>query len=113
MPSAPWLAFTCRYASHTTRLAIPNGLTDRASSSPLPSWLTRPVGTTPLLRSSPITEPSSLPPAAPPLSGASVFFLMVLSTCHFPSHHRSDFPRSPSMPVSSSCRLYTGCHYGQ
>lgn len=41
---------------------------------------------TPPLRSTPITEASSLLREAPPLAPASVFFLMVLATCHFPSH---------------------------
>ena len=41
---------------------------------------------TPPLRSTPITEASSLLREAPPLAPASVFFLVVLATCHFPSH---------------------------
>ena len=41
---------------------------------------------TPPLRSTPITEASSLLREAPPLIPASVFFLMVLAICHFPLH---------------------------
>ncbi len=41
---------------------------------------------TPPLRSTSITETSSLLREAPPLVPASVFFLMVLAICHFPSH---------------------------
>ncbi len=62
-----------------------------------------------LLRSPPITEASSLLRAAPPLALASVFFLVVSATCHFPFHPDAKFSRSIPKPVSSSCRRYTGC----
>src|SRR3954452_125445 len=52
-----------------------------------PRRLTALVGRiTPPLRSTSITEVSSLLRATPPLTPASVFFLMVLAICHFPSH---------------------------
>src|SRR5659263_305695 len=43
------------------------------------NWITLP------LRSTLITRASTLLRAAPPLVAASVFFLMVSATCHFPS----------------------------
>jgi hypothetical protein len=68
---------------------------------------------TPPLRSTPITRASALLRAAPPLVSASVFFLAVFATCHFPLHPK----QGSHVPCLSlclrSCRLYTGCHRGR
>ena len=69
--------------------------------------------TMPPLRSSPITGPSSLLRAAPPLCPASVlspswvFHLELL-----PSHRGDRFPRSAQEPGPSSRRLHAGRHLG-
>src|ERR1700691_2633179 len=54
------------------------------------------------LRSTPVTEASSLLRAAPPLVLASVFFLMVSATCHFPLHPE----RSSHVPYRSLYRVH-------
>src|SRR5207244_3435741 len=64
-------------------------------------------------RSSPITEPSSLRRAAPPLRSASVLSpsrLEPLVACPLPSENR--FSRSIRKPGRASRRLHAGCRLG-
>jgi hypothetical protein len=76
-PGAPLLAFTCRYASHTSHLEMSNGLPDDFSSSTrfLPdtrlTTVNKPRRTRPL-RSTPITGASPLLQAGPPARPATV-----------------------------------------
>src|SRR3954452_1541623 len=86
MPAAPRLAFTCWYASHTARFAITYGFAEVRLLIPASRLATLLDWTTLPLRSPLITRASSLLWAAPPLALASVFFLMVSATCHFPFH---------------------------
>lgn len=67
--------------------ALCNAIRLRRCHAAHPRRLTALVGrmTSPL-RSASITEASSLLRTTPPLAPASVFFLMVSATCHFPSH---------------------------
>jgi hypothetical protein len=109
----PWLAFTRLKASQTSRLGILNGFASSTGSSRF--QLARGQGrTTQPLRSSPITGPSSLLRAAPPLRPASVLSpsrLEPLAACPFTSsdvtQHR--FSRSVRKPGRASRRLYAGC----
>ena len=67
---------------------------------------------TPPLRSTLITSASTLLRAAPPLTPASVFLLILTyGVCHlsFPFPSGARFSRSIPKPVLSSCRLYAGC----
>jgi hypothetical protein len=68
--------------------------------------------TTPPLCSTPITGASTLIPVAPPLTGASVFLLVIFTTCRFPKHHQSVLHafRSTAYELRSG-RLYTGCRW--
>ena len=54
------------------------------------------------LRSTPITGASTLLRAAPPLALASVFFLVVSATCHFPFHPE----QSSHVPYQSLYRVH-------
>src|ERR1019366_3141298 len=71
-------------------------------SSPLNGFATLVNRITLPLRSTPITEASSLLRAAPPLALASVFFLVVSATCHFPLHPE----RSSHVPYQSLYRVH-------
>ena len=77
-PAAPLFAFTRLYASHTSHFEIQNGFALFTRLLPFLVDLKIKLTTQPL-RSSSITEPSSLLRAAPPLCPASVLsFLWVL-----------------------------------
>src|SRR6202022_3168854 len=86
-PAAPWLAFTRLKASQTSRFGILNGFASPTGSSRF--QLANGQGrTTQPLRSSPITGPSPLLRAAPPLRPASVLSpsrLEPLAACPFTS----------------------------
>ena len=65
------------------------------------------------LRSSPITEPSLLLRAAPPLCPASVLWsLRFLPLGRLPSHRDDRFSRSIQEPDPASRRLHAGCRSG-
>jgi hypothetical protein len=70
-PATPWFAFTCFYASLTTRLEMSYGFAFVTNSSH--SWLVHAISwTIHPLRSRPITDPSALLRVDPPLCLASV-----------------------------------------
>src|SRR5216683_1541666 len=65
------------------------------------------------LRSSPITEPSSLLQTAPPLCPASVLWsLRILPLGRLPLHRDDRFSRSIQEPDPTSRRLNAGCRPG-
>src|SRR5579884_2283743 len=125
-PGAPLLARTFSHASYTRRLGISNDFTFALvcsiGSSPLgvgswPTWSVRPLG------SSPITGPSQLLRAGPPLPLASVLcrsrFLPLAglplatrgptSPISTGRRYRNDrFSCSLPAPATSSRHLYTG-----
>src|SRR6516165_4690186 len=129
-PGAPLLARTFSHASKMRRLPISNGFTSgpdlTGGSSPSGLAPGRPWSARPL-RSSPITGPSPLLRAVPPLCPASVLCrsqcppLAVLPL----AASRAPLPRSPGRcyrgdrfscsvpaPVTSSRHLYTGHRQG-
>ena len=63
------------------------------------------------LRSTSITEASTLLRVGPPLCSASVLSLSWVLHFEFLPYHRNDrFPRSTQEPDSGSRHLYAGCH---
>src|SRR6516164_1678024 len=125
-PGAPLLARTFSHASKMRRLPISNGFTSgpdlTGGSSPSGLAPGRPWSARPL-RSSPITGPSSLLRAVPPLCPAPVLrrlrcpplAVLPLATGDIsPGHHYRDDRFSCSMPApaASSRHLYTGHRQG-
>src|SRR5580698_4504576 len=129
-PGAPLLARTFSHASNTRRFEMSNDFTFSlglsVGSSPTgvdlwSTWLAQP------LRSDPITGPSSLLRAGPPLCPASVLCpsrcrplgVLPLATrgptapISTGRHYRGDrFSCSMPAPATSSRHLYTGHHQG-
>src|SRR5882672_7867738 len=92
---------TVKTVSPYPRRSSPCGLSTQAG------W------TTPPLRSSSITEPSSLLRTAPPLCRVSVLSPReYLSLVLLPSHRDDRFPRSSPKPGSRSRRLHAGRQLG-
>jgi hypothetical protein len=109
MPAEPRLALTCWYASHTARFAMTKDFVDVMSLIPAERVgdTRQPDNAAPSLHShykSFIATTSS--PAPRPGIG-----ILPRGFCHlsFPFPSRTKFSRSIPKPVSSSCRLYTGC----
>src|SRR5215213_394454 len=89
-----------------------NGFAVATEFLPLPVG-SAPRGTLQPLRSSPITEPSTLLQAAPPLCPASVLWsLRVLPLGRLPWQRNDRFSRSIQEPDPASRRLHAGCRSG-
>jgi hypothetical protein len=103
----PDLNLSIHPARATARRLPPS--TEREGSSGRTRW-PNPVAMTHPLRSSPITEPSSLLRSSPPFFGASVLSASRLQPlAPFPLASPARFSRSAPEPDRASCCLHAGC----